>query len=349
LSKQTLAIADVGMVTGVGLSAPAACAAIRCAIDGFAETRFRDSGGEWLIGCEVPLERPLRGAAKLAGMLAIAIDECTRGDPMRDIRSIPVVLCTAEPERPGGAAGDEDRLIERLQSELGLHLHEASLRLADGRVGVALALSHAQRLIYRDGARQVIVAAADSLLRSRILADFEARDRLLTSRHSDGFIPGEAAAAILFEAPREGARHQWICDGIGFGAERASEDSEEPLRADGLVAAIRAALAEAGCEMGDVDFRIADVSGSQYRFKEAALAVSRTLRRRKNDFDFWHPADCVGETGAAAGAVMLGVLEMAGRKGYAKGRRVLLHLGNEDGRRAAMVFSASISNQSSTW
>ena len=58
MTAQPLAIVGSGMVTGVGLSAPASCAAIRCAIDNFQETRFMDSGGEWLLGCEVPLEQP---------------------------------------------------------------------------------------------------------------------------------------------------------------------------------------------------------------------------------------------------------------------------------------------------
>jgi len=86
-----------------------------------------------------------------------------------------------------------------------------------------------------------------------------------------------------------------ICRGLGFGVEQATEDSEQPLRADGLVKAIRDALADAECMLGDLDFRTTDSSGSQYRFKEASLALSRVLRTRKEEFDLWHPADCVGE------------------------------------------------------
>ena len=46
MSTFPLAITSVGMVTGVGLSAPASCAAIRCGIDNFQDTRFMDSYGE---------------------------------------------------------------------------------------------------------------------------------------------------------------------------------------------------------------------------------------------------------------------------------------------------------------
>ena len=51
------------------------------------------------------------------------------------------------------------------------------------------------------------------------------------------------------------------------------------MRADGLATAIKGALADAGCEMHDMDYRITDLSGEQYYFKEAALALSRTLRQ----------------------------------------------------------------------
>ncbi len=96
-------------------------------------------------------------------------------------------------------------------------------------------------------------------------------------------------------------------------------DSGEPLRADGLTTAINGALTDAGCQMHDLDFRITDVSGEQYYFKEAALALSRILRQRKEEFDIWHPAECIGEAGAAAGIAVLADANAACRKAYAAG------------------------------
>ena len=90
---------------------------------------------------------------------------------------------------------------------------------------------------------------------------------------------------------------------------------------------------------GILNFRITDISGEQYHFKEASLALSRILRKRKEEFDIWHPADCIGEVGAAMGPVMIAVLKAASEKRYAKGARMLVHLGNDDGKRSAMVFS----------
>ena len=61
---------------------------------------------------------------------------------------------------------------------------------------------------------------------------------------------------------------------------------------------------------------------------------------RKEEFDIWHPADCIGEVGAAALPCMLGVALYAMRKRYAPGPAVLAHLGNDDGKRVALVLAA---------
>lgn len=103
--SQVLSIVASGMVSAVGLSAPASCAAIRCALDNFQETRFIDQGGEWLLAASVPLEQPWRGRAKLLKMAARAIDEALRGQPDLDYAELPLLLCVAEGDRPDAARG----------------------------------------------------------------------------------------------------------------------------------------------------------------------------------------------------------------------------------------------------
>ena len=91
----------------------------------------------------------------------------------------------------------------------------------------------------------------------------------------------------------------------------------------------------------DCDHRIADLNGEQYRFKEATLAVTRLLRDRKVMFSIWHPADSIGEIGAAALPVMLAVLLYGASKRYLPGQTFLGHLGNDDDKRAAFVTQAT--------
>src|SRR5262249_48394148 len=150
------------------------------------------------------------------------------------------------------------------------------------------------------------------------------------------FVPGEGAGALLLGRPQDA--RDLVCTGVGFAEERARVDSTEPLRADGLVLAIRRALTEAGCEMHQLDFRITDVSAEQYYFKETALAATRMFRVRKEQFEMWHPADCIGESGALAGVLSIAVAYAASRKGYADGANILIHAANDAGQRAAAVL-----------
>jgi 3-oxoacyl-[acyl-carrier-protein] synthase I len=333
-----VAILGCGMMTGVGLTAEASCAAIRGRLDNFRETRFIARGGEWIIGSEVPLEEPWRGIPKLARLLAGPLRECLDLIPDVPPESIAVLLCVAEEDRPGRLEGLGNPLFFQACELLGVRFHDKSRVIAQGRVGGAVGLHHASRMIHEEGFRHAIVAGVDSYLVAGTLRAYDERGRLLTPENSNGFIPGEAGAALLVGPP--GAGGGIVCLGMGFAMEKATIESEEPLRADGMVAALQQALAAAGLTMAEIGYRMADISGEQYAFKEADLAVSRILRDRHEFQDLWHPADCIGDTGAAAVPGMLAVALSAARKGYAAGDPVLAHSSNDDGRRAAIVLSA---------
>ena len=189
--------------------------------------------------------------------------------------------CVAEPDRPGRTGGLDDKLFGLVQAELGLTFAPQSAMLAQGRVGVAVALMQARSLLADARVPGVLIAATDSLLTWPTLSHYDQEDRLLTEQNSNGFMPGESAGAVLVGTPT-GTVGGLVCTGIGFGVESAPIGSGEPLRAEGLTQAIKACLADAGCQMHDVDFRITDLSGEHYYFKEAALALSRTLRQRKD-------------------------------------------------------------------
>jgi 3-oxoacyl-[acyl-carrier-protein] synthase-1 len=216
--------------------------------------------------------------------------------------------------------------------------HPESRLIENGRVGGIEAIQMADGILSKRRGRQCLVAGVDSFLNAATLSAYHSRQRLLTPRHSDGFIPGEAAAAILLEkaSPRGGA--PLAIQGWGFAREEAGIESEQPLRGEGLAAAIRASFSQSGLDYHSIDYRICDANGEQYPFKEAALAMARTLRVRKESFDLWHTADCIGEVGAATVPCALAVAWHAAVKDYAPGPGVLLHVGNTDGQRAALVL-----------
>ena len=330
-------LSSAGLVTSVGLSAPASCAAIRAALTNHTETGFRNEDGESILAAQVDLDVALRGRERLIAMLSLAVTECLEASDPVDAAVVPLLLCVAEAHRPGRVGGLEDRLLDELQADLQLQFHQESAIVPHGRVAAFLALGHAQDLLSRPDIPCVVIAAVDSLLTAGTLEGLSEQGRLLTAENPDGFIPGEAAGALL--VTRHPSRHDGIVfRGLGTGQEPSAIAADKPLRADGLTVAITEALRAANCEMEDLHFRITDNSGEQYYFKEAALALSRILRKRREEFDLWHPADCVGETGAAIGVIALAVALAAIRKRYAPGSGILLHAGNDAGRRAAIIL-----------
>jgi 3-oxoacyl-[acyl-carrier-protein] synthase-1 len=335
-----LAVLATGMITGVGLDAPSSCAAMRCAVDGFAETRFMDRSGEWIVGSAVPLDPPVCGCEKLVCMAAAVVVECLPELGGISPSDVPLLLCVAEEDRPGRVNGLDDGLLATVSAKLGVRFASSSAVVARGRVGGVEAILLARQLIDR-GYPYCLVAGVDSYLAAETLAEYERELRLLTNANSNGFIPGEAAAAVLLGPAKEQDERAMLCLGVGFGAEKATVDADEPLRGDGMAEAFRAAASDAQCGLEKLDYRICDANGEQYRFKEASLALSRTLRVLKCIIELWHPADCIGEIGAAIVPCVLGVARAAAVKGYAPGKGVLCHFGNDDGARAAMILRYS--------
>lgn len=334
-SVKPLAVLATGMITGVGFDAPSSCAAMRCALDRFEETRFMDNGGKWIIGSEIPLDPSVRGREKQLRMTASVITECLPALQGISPSEVPILLCVAEAYRPGRIEELDQSLLVDTSKQLKIRLHPASVVIANGRVGGVEAVRLASELI-EQGVPQCLIVGVDSFLVGATLSSFEEKYRLLTSENSDGFIPGEAGAAVLL-GPAEGRGPQVTCLGVGFGQEPATVESEAPLRSDGFAEAIRLAMQDGGTTFRDVDYRICDVNGEQYGFRDASLGLSRTMRILKPTFEIWHPADCIGEIGAAIVPCVLGVAQAAAIKGYAPGKGALCHFGNDDGARAAMI------------
>lgn len=331
-------ITRTGLITSLGNDSPSTCAAIRCGIDNVRETRFSDSVGEWINAGLVERHDSKRGGRRLLALAAEAISECLTCGPLLNCERVPLILCLPEKNRPGRLIADDDAFFRDLQQLLGVEFSRSSRVLTHGHVSVATALQHAQRLLAASpDIDHVIVAGADSLISAAALNHFERQNRLMTSQHSDGFIPAEAGAALVIE--REGGEeHALYCHGVGFATEPSPILSGKPMRAEGLTQAILAALADAGSTMWHMAYRMTDISGEQYHFKEAALALTRSLHQRREEFDVLHPADCVGETGAASGLITLAYQRYLYSVDPPSLPLVLAHWGDEDGKRAAMVL-----------
>ncbi|AIC31186.1 3-oxoacyl-(acyl-carrier-protein) synthase protein (plasmid) [Rhizobium etli bv. mimosae str. IE4771] len=331
-----LDIVSIGMVTAVGLDAPSSCAAMRARLDGFQETQFVGPGGDWLIGAPVQMPRNWIGEKRLAHMAAAAI--CEAFDEVPEARGkTALVLCLPEEDRQGRPLQEDASVLRQISqiAEIELNLH--SHIVPHGRPSGHVALDQARRLLARDVTPFVMIAGVDSYLTSAALSHYMGAERILTPNNSDGFIPGEAAAAVLCSRSF-GSKFQLF--GLGLAREPAFiyNGADFPLRGDGLTEAYRMALDEAGIAMNEIGYRIADLIGETYWFKQTALANLRLLRGRHDPQDLWSPAESLGNIGAAVVPLMLGMGWMGARKGYAPAAPVLIEASNDAGACGAAIL-----------
>jgi 3-oxoacyl-[acyl-carrier-protein] synthase-1 len=336
-------VVSCGMVTPVGLTFPAATAAMRAGIAAFAEAPFHDHSGQPVIGATVPIvAEGYLGPERLLHLLLPAVRECLGKRGLANMASIPLILCLSEAGFPGRMPLLDTWLLQNLRLELSVNFHPASGIIAEGRAGVIMALDIARDLLGHGGVSACLIAAVDSYLQGEVLGTYARCGRLKTHRNPDGIIPGEAAAALLLSTSPPPATRAWpsiLIAGTGFSHEPVSPTSDQPILGVGLATAVKGALGAAGFTMTQIDFRISDLTGERYGFKETNYAVAKVLRGRKEFLPIWHCMDSIGDTGAAAGACMLGRAVAAFAKGYAPGPNVLCQSSAESGRRSAAVLT----------
>src|SRR6185312_8092551 len=258
--KADLDMVSIGMVTAVGLDAPSSCAAMRAKLDGFQETRFVGPGGDRLVGAPVPLPRNWVGEKRMAHLAAGAVTEAFEKVPEARGQAA-LILCLAEEERPGRPVKDPSALLRQIAKIVEVELHSHSRIVAHGRPSGHVALQYARKLISSGKVRYVMIAGVDTYLTTGSIAHYLAEGRLLSPDNPNGFIPGEAAAAVLCTWPGPGGLLRLV--GLGLAREPAHiyNAADLPLRGDGMVSAYRAAFAESVIEMNRIGYRITDVAG----------------------------------------------------------------------------------------
>jgi 3-oxoacyl-[acyl-carrier-protein] synthase-1 len=302
----------------------------------------------------MPAGRPVmpqwwEGRDMLAELAAPAIAECTTAaENMFHVPAgaVPVVVLLPPPERPCRWPQLEAAIMDDLARKLGRPLAQGSAVVAEGRTGFVRALAIASDLAY--GARMgCVIAGVESFLRQAIVNHYIGEGRLRTAANSNGFSPGEAAAAVLV-APADASRGpELVLRGVGWARDPsgAGGTAARPATGDGLTEATRHALQRARWDFRDLDLRISDANGEHWKMKEVVFSSTRLDRlrpsgappRRFGMLDHWHPIEFVGEVGAAIFPLILGWALHAGVNRYLHGPRVLLHAAEDAGDRAAVV------------
>lgn len=331
-----------GLVCPVGLDAQSACAAMRAGIARFEELPYRDNTGEPVIGAVVPgLDPDLPRAHRLLELLALALQETLDRVQSLPFESIPLIVCLAEPNRPGGGGQLARKFVGAIERKLGVSFHpDYSGVVVKGHTAGFRALRVARRLMREGDIQACLICAVDSYINASSLNWLDTHWRLKTEENSDGVIPGEGAAAMLV-TPAATEKAVKVC-GLGFGHEKAAILTEEPMLGLGMTEAVTVALTESRHQMHEFDFRMSDVAGESYGFREQALVLARVMRARRDEFPIWHCSDSIGDIGAAAGICQMVILADAFANSYAPGPRAICSTSSVPGHRAVCVVEKAM-------
>jgi 3-oxoacyl-[acyl-carrier-protein] synthase-1 len=179
---------------------------------------------------------------------------------------------------------------------------------AEGRAGAFSAIEGAIQSLSTRPQTPIVVGGVDSFLDLMRIAKLDKEGRVLGPRTTDGFIPGEGAAFLLLKSTGNSDQHELINGAIVEGAATASDAGHRygnaPALGEGLANALQQLRDRVSHSLPPVNACFAGFNGENFDGKLWGVA-----RLRHNDFfspamTIRHPADCIGDTGAAAGAIL---------------------------------------------
>lgn len=337
---EQIAVIASGMVTAIGYNSPATCAAIRAGISGIEDIYLMEYKGSpnFLRGAKVALPQWWNGIDKLVDLVCPAIYECLIHIPEQQWSSIPILLGVSLKQTQFLGDYTNGELLEKIEAKLGLQHHVNSHIICEGQTSGVTALERVPHLLNDDTIPYCIIAGVDSYLHRETVDYYLKQRRILTSKNSNGFYPGEAGTAILVGASSAYPKATIHIAGIGRAKEKVTISSEEPFHAKGMNEAIKHALTDSGITLDNVACHLTDINGEYYKFNESNLALMR-FNRPDNDInmEIWHPIEYVGEIGAAIVPLLLGLAMNAKQKNDSLGKCLLLHVGNDEEERAALI------------
>lgn len=333
---QAMLVKTAGACCAVGYTLAAASCAIRAGMDNFQESDFVDHENEPLKVARLPYDNDW-GTERLAVIAKKALKDCLKTVQDFQPAQTAMILMAAEQGRPHTATERYNEIWYACTADFTEPFHPSSAINPQGRAGIGSALKLAQKLLTERTVQRVLILGVDSFLNSATISHYLAAERLLTLANSDGFIPGEGAGAILLELPQAGGVGLHITGGA-ISKEEAIFPGGKPNLAIGLTQAMRQACEAANIRPSELKFRMSDQNGEQYFAKEMANAYTRLMADENVFLPMMHIADCVGETGAAVAVLSIAFQKTVMPRADGPGRVGLLHFGNDNGLRAALIL-----------
>jgi 3-oxoacyl-[acyl-carrier-protein] synthase-1 len=343
--KTDLVITGIGMLTPVGLTAPATLHSIRSGITRLALQRYPDRLRKWVTGTAIPVWLPF-GRERRLGILALrALQAALEGAGIEQtddeqMRATGVIFGVPESVRPAYRFPTKavwNEVTEEMNCCRNLGAVEV---IAGGSCSGLLALTRVADVMRQKRLARCLIGGIDTQLQLRTIRWHEDNRRLKCSYVVDGLIPGESACFLAVEsehqAVRRGARPLARITSVAIEREHAPILSDQPNTAGALTRALRAALDEAGVAPAAVGMVWSDLNGESYRAREWAFSEVRLGFTTATEL--LHPADCYGDVGSATDANLLALAAMSHSTDWAEGKPLVVFAGSEAGLRGVAVI-----------
>ena len=351
MSEQKITIIGAGAVTSVGLSLAATMPAIRAEIDNFNDTSFIDGGNEDIIGAKITGfqknsdDEIVGGSDTQYQWACLAMNEALSYINLADHQEYCLMFISPSEDQPNliDYDGLYNQMVEYSQTLIPEeHLYHIHLPL--GETASAAAMLKSQKWLYEQQAgeqisRAVILVGVDSWLNLKRIQCGLKNKRILCDTQSEGFIPGEAASAIVLSNKENYSKYAALSIlSASIEHEDRSLISGRNSLADGLTNATQNALRDSAIDAQDINLHLTDLGGEEYFFAESMLAWARILRvDMTGNYQKHYTSTYIGHCGAANGLFLLAYAWALQIRGAHPGTNTLIQLTSEDTQRAAIV------------
>ena len=321
--QKEIVITGIGVVTSVGYQAPQTLTSILAGICRFKElssfqAKVRDPSQHFpepaIAAPASALTDGLVGIERLLALGRPALQEALADANLDDKDLVDTEVLLAGGQRPETAAASRTGTVlgARLIAPIARGMRLPAPRyFPAGSAGALLALDVGMQRMQQGQCRRCVVGGVDSWLDTETLAELDRIRRLKTAEIPDGFLPGEAAAFVVIERAVDAARRRRTayarCSGVFTAQESSTIEGNGVCTAQALSSCLRGAVDGLRRNGKLARAVLCDLNGESYRSTEWAYALARVFQgdRSPPPATLTHPADCVGDVGAATGALLL--------------------------------------------
>ena len=349
--KPKVYVAGIGMITPVGADAPMTAAFVRCGRGVQRESDYINNAGKSITMAMVPDEALPEFAPELETsedisvpigrmllMASLALQDAMAG--YRGNRPTPLILAG-----PAAYANQEipftHAFFDHLITQTQIQIDRPNCRLINaGRTGVHAAIALATKYLNQGLGDYILVGGVDSYQDYDLLLQLDEQGRIKAEDTPDSFVPGEAAAFLLLthkaELAKPFGRYKLSISEPGVADEPGHLYSTETYTGSGLADAIRLAIQNGNGQA--IRTVYSSMNGEHFWAKEYGVAMIRNKEAMDENVKHEHPAECFGDLGAAAGAVLIGIAGLAMAK-EGTPHTSLIYCSSDQAQRAAICVS----------